>query len=345
MNMMIDRTRRLLALLLKIGLIVGVIVFILLTVLSNLGGNDDTLRESVEGYISDTTGYEAQIETLNMVNFFPTIIFDFENLSLREPGFGGEVARLRAFRFSMSFWDVATRSGRFQNFQIDDLDVQEGVWLPFSAHLEKLSLFEDVRTGQPYLRAQGRIRDQDFTIGMDVVRDDNVFYFPDERPFFMTLGQSELRGVFARDAEKILINDLEIDHADQAVMRGHIEWLFPPQAASAKGQVTFAEHSSSVDFQVLYKDTLAGPSYESVVKSANFIPADIRAGSRLDRFVRGLLALFTEASFDQFFAGILQEINVPDHSQTIDLRNVTVEIKAGEEYPIAFDVIEVLEQE
>ena len=71
-------------LLLKITFGFSAVLLIVLTVMANVGGNSETLRQSIEQFITENTSYNASVGQLNAMKFFPDIILDFEKTELKE---------------------------------------------------------------------------------------------------------------------------------------------------------------------------------------------------------------------------------------------------------------------
>ncbi len=108
--------------------IIGVILFILATALSRLGGNSPVLRESIEEFLTDTTPYTARIGTLNSMRFFPNIAIDITDVQLRggDDGMGETMIRIGAARLVMPFFDALFRPGHFKDIHIENLMAKPG---------------------------------------------------------------------------------------------------------------------------------------------------------------------------------------------------------------------------
>ncbi|MDB5491515.1 MAG: hypothetical protein JWO78_1364 [Micavibrio sp.] len=88
-------------------IIICVLIGISLFALYRAGGKSESLKQTVEKFLSDETGYKAHIGTLNAVSFYPLIGIDVENVVLFSST-QGVAARAGHANFSTSFWSAAS---------------------------------------------------------------------------------------------------------------------------------------------------------------------------------------------------------------------------------------------
>lgn len=101
--------------------------------LSLIGGNSADLKVLIENYLSETTGMQSSIGTLNKFTFYPAMALDAENVSFsrrRESGVAEEVVRIGAIRFSIGFWSAALGKTRFRVLELHDAEMAKGLFLP-----------------------------------------------------------------------------------------------------------------------------------------------------------------------------------------------------------------------
>ncbi len=159
----------------KVILFLGVLLGISLWVLSSLGGNSKALRLGIQDYLADSTGYLAEMGTLNSMSFFPAARLDFFNLALYRPvrkedgaedktettgkdqktsfpqqktmadyfDTGEQVASVKSAKIAMKFWDMFLARRRFIELEITGLNANAGVWLPQAINIESLKVVPD----------------------------------------------------------------------------------------------------------------------------------------------------------------------------------------------------------
>ena len=105
---------------------------VILTILANMGGSNDMLRESVESFVSDTFGKRpASIGVLHKMTFFPSVGVHARNvkvLSKPEEDGGYPVVSIGNVEVFMGFWSVATSQPKFKEMVIEDVSVIKGMF-------------------------------------------------------------------------------------------------------------------------------------------------------------------------------------------------------------------------
>ena len=141
-------------------------------ILGALGGDSDRHREVVEGYLQDITGLEARIGQINSLNFFPTIIIDFENLDMVDVALPIEEQRVEihaddAF-FAVDFRDVIFGSGKFRSIEVNHVQILAGHLMEEAVVVDFLRV-EHVDEGVAFLMGSGMIGERAFTMKVPVL--------------------------------------------------------------------------------------------------------------------------------------------------------------------------------
>ncbi len=151
----------------KILFFVSAFFIIIFTVLANVNGNKKIFKDGIEGYLSSATGYHASVGTLNYAAFFPNIIFDFEDMDLRQKeGDITPVASVKKIQIKLCFFDVMFGNGKFKSLNIEGVSTVPGVFLSKAVKLDSLSVEE--KKGSAILKAVGYIGNDSFMAKTDI---------------------------------------------------------------------------------------------------------------------------------------------------------------------------------
>lgn len=110
------------------------------SVLSLVGGKDDSLKEGLEKFFRDYTGLRTTIGTLNDLQIYPILHMDIENVkaeSLQE----GASSALTARRLvvGMTFWDAVFSRGWIAASRIEEMKAPAGLLAPRALHIDSLA--------------------------------------------------------------------------------------------------------------------------------------------------------------------------------------------------------------
>lgn len=353
-SVILRRSRKIFWLLVKIAAVLAALFLIIITMLANLGGTGDRLKQSAEGYLSNATGYNAQIGQLNAITFFPRLSFDFENVTFSEAEDElavAPVAWLDLMRFSMSFWDVAMGTGRFDAFRFEGLEVLPGVLTPQPLNVDRVSMFLDQQQSNPYVRAEGRVGSAPFVVSMDVGIKNGVFYFPDTRHISIDLGESSLTTIFKMRERFIYFEDIRLTHNSQPVAEGQVN-LTSTSLGGVKldGDIGLKENGSQLSWSIFQNGDMMQNLFQVTINGEEFHNADITKESRLgaltamlldllvmrERFTFPVEKLELSVDFDHFIAAPGAD-PVP-LNEKIEIDNARIVIERGDVYPLSFEV-------
>lgn len=121
----------------------AVLLGIGLFILSRFGGATDGLRTFIERTLSEKTGYEARVETLNSVQFFPLIAIDMDGLSFVRPGTQDQVARVAHVDAQMGFWSAIFAKGDLQALNVRDVVIDRNIVLAEPVALSHVGIVPD----------------------------------------------------------------------------------------------------------------------------------------------------------------------------------------------------------
>lgn len=180
--------------LVKFIFFVAFFFFVIFTVIANLGGNGDDYKHALEEFIGGATGYEARIETLNRLEFFPDVVFDFDGLTLHTlRGAADPVARVDHVDIATRFWDVILQNNYFKNLNIKNLSVEAGI---FSEKPISVSAVDVANLGRDTaLVALGRYGDMSVNLSLLLApHADGTYRADSERRFSLWLDKTYFKG-------------------------------------------------------------------------------------------------------------------------------------------------------
>lgn len=126
---------------LKITFIAAIFLFVILTVLANVGGNSDALKQGVEQFASEQLHRPVQIGTFNEMQFFPDIRIDVADVTVSDSAENKDpVIELGSFVVSIGFFDVAFSTGRIKEMDIQGLKIMQGIYTESAIALDYLRI-------------------------------------------------------------------------------------------------------------------------------------------------------------------------------------------------------------
>ena len=206
-------------------LILGLIVGAGFWALGALGGDSDEHKRIIEEYLGEAVGMVANVEQLNSLNFFPSIIVDFEGLEIapvlegaevEEPSLSEEIevqmlgeVQVRAERVYMAsgFRDVAWRSGKFQALEIVGFEAAAGRLMDQAVAIERAGV-EHESEEVAFFAATGMIGERAFTVRTPVLvygtLPEASYRFDGEHPIVLVMQTGERFGINYVDGAFVL---------------------------------------------------------------------------------------------------------------------------------------------
>ncbi len=158
--------------LLKISFILAAFFLVIITVLANMGGSSDTLKDAVTQFVSESfSGRPAEVDKLVNMSFFPSVGLDVEGIHvLTKPEDGIKIMSVGKLQAYMDFWHVATRKARLKAFYLEDVSAIKGAFLPNEIYIEKVFIDHDIENGIAHLKGNGKVGVHPWTLsaGMQV---------------------------------------------------------------------------------------------------------------------------------------------------------------------------------
>lgn len=190
---------------LNVVFIICVVIFVSLFTLHKVGGNTEHLRQTIEKFLSESSGYRTKVGKLNAVSFYPLIGIDLENVTMEGQGTdagSNVVARFSHINFSTSFWSASSGSS-FRTVDISDAVISPGVIAP--GKIDVARLFIDVAIkGKPKLSFKGKYDNKPMSFIADLAIVPGLlgavyFTFAEPAPFELKVGDMHAEGKILTD--------------------------------------------------------------------------------------------------------------------------------------------------
>ncbi|MEM7651311.1 MAG: AsmA family protein, partial [Pseudomonadota bacterium] len=276
--------------------ILAVILFILLTVLSRLGGNSDVLKGSIEDYLTDATPYSASVTTLNNMNFFPDIIIDVQGVELREGADGtGEAAiRVEAAKVVIPFFDMLFSPGDFKDINVSNITARAGSLHAKPVTLEYLRLKDENENAG--LELKGALGQTAFSglVGVSAsgASGKRTYSLGDEKSVNFDIGRLKLEGTLRNAAlGGLKFENVTLSHGETKALRGNFDFKSSGDDMSLKGQARIEPGKSQLDFDIDVKSQEAAKRVTGRVDSGLIKVSDFNESGAFMKAVNRLSAI------------------------------------------------------
>lgn len=278
---------------------------LILTVLGNIGGNSDELKASIEQYIQSATGYHTTVKTLNAMEFFPDMVFDFEGTALRAtPEDDLPVATIKRVHLITNFWSVMFHTGKVKALYIDQVVAQPGVLGAQAITIDRLHIDDTLPDPeQAALRLNGRVGEQPVSAEIGINKHSKnrwktSYSLALDKGFNFSLGNITLSGTLYSNDNKVTLNDVRLLQNDTEVLTAQ---LYPANDALGNmrltGEIVFPQHGSTLRPDLLLeKDSMKVNknmlSLDGTLIGAPFKPQDFQKDARVHQFLTTLNDIF-----------------------------------------------------
>lgn len=284
----------------KILIFIAIFLFIVFTVMANLGGSSQTLKASIEEYISDVSGYRAQIGTLKRVSFFPMISFDFEDLELSSAR-QGSVAEVQAVSLYMDFFDVMFSTGKFRRIRIEGFEARAGLLLAPPIRVKKLYI-DAQEFEEPFLRLEGNIGDKPVEASMKLERYGSApgraeYRLPAKgRKTTLRIGNAYAETMLNQRYGEFILEDLLVFFEGRPVIEGGAYISLPSEGKSElKADLVFLQRGSAVESAFTFKKLEnRTPLFEGRISAQTLYEADFTKDSPPGRIISHLQDIFAK---------------------------------------------------
>ena len=269
----------------KTAIVLCVIFAILLTVLFNMGGNNDTLKGAIEEYLSTATRYKAEIQTLHKMTFFPTVGINISGVKLTHPQDTEKVISAESANIAIGFWNVILNNHRLKALSINNLELAAGVLTPHPIMIEELAIDENIDS-EPFLKMDGSIGNTDFSGRLDLkprgLGKSRSYTLGEDKQLQISLGDLDLRGLLRpRTMGGLHLKDFILSYDGQETLKGGASFARTSTSTlDINGDLTAPEYNTQaqIDWQV----TFGTPrKIEGDINAQTFAIQDLLPNSRL----------------------------------------------------------------
>ena len=287
--------------LIKWLLILAVLVFILLTALSRMGGSSDVLRETIEDFLTENTPYTAHIIKLNHMYFFPNVVIDVENVELRggDSGTGEAAIRVGSARFAMGFFDLLFQPGKFKHIHMQDFSAQRGSILNKPLKVEYLKIVDE--EGPAHIEVKGAIGEYDVsaTLGLESSgsKGRRKYKIGAERSFEISIANLKAQGTFRNTITGLSkLENFSAHIGETLALRGNLDInLQGEHRHGIKGQLRIEPGKSEFDPNLVLDHSEERPKIFGVIRSEHLVLEDITGDAPLLQLIGELDKIFGSA--------------------------------------------------
>ncbi|MFK7839810.1 MAG: hypothetical protein AB8B83_05710 [Bdellovibrionales bacterium] len=297
----------------KIGFFLAAFIGVVVTVLFNMGGDNETLKGAIEDYISATSGYAARIRTFNKMTFFPNISLSMNDIALVKPNmnamqkwaeneaqkpdnergftpppieFNYPDGKIEHFQVSVGFWDAAFGGAqKIKNLQIRNAEFNGGAIHHKPLNIERLGI-DETADGKAFIGLKGNLGEDEFSGGLDIKavgsQKKPKYKLGEEGAFDFTIGKLEISGIMRpRSLGGMHLRDVRVIHNKEEIVNATFSFI--REAAGnikMKGEFEAIEFGSNGTFDW---NILADKNMQIVgdIEATLINTADFSEGSRI----------------------------------------------------------------
>ncbi|MCB1562438.1 MAG: hypothetical protein KDJ75_02595 [Alphaproteobacteria bacterium] len=285
--------------LMKFVLFAAIFLVVIFTVISKMGGNSPVLKGAIEDFLSDATGYKAEIETLNRMTFFPNISVDVEKVTLRNLETASLAVSVDKARISFGFFDVAFSTGKIRLLDIRGVSAAPGALMDQPVSVEYFSILKDgsAESAKPFLGGKGMIGASafDFRIG---AQESGSVYNPKyalakDEPFQASLGPLSATATLKRPGSgDFLFENFELVRAGTPFTSGDLHIKRRGGTVKFQGQLKFLPSGTRLEPDLVIELGEA-EQISGTLESPVFYLDDIKGGGPFDLLAEDISRIFT----------------------------------------------------
>ena len=153
--------------LVKVTLILGVLLFIGLTLLSRIAGNSEYLQRGVTEFMENSTGMKVAIGEFHYLKLFPNVGIHLEGVQLTDPGTEAVTASATEFQYESGFFDLMFSRNRMSVMSVKDAFVSKTLTGRRNLNISQAGLDTNaLGEGLPGLSASGTWGKDSFAVAM-----------------------------------------------------------------------------------------------------------------------------------------------------------------------------------
>ncbi|MGH1377433.1 MAG: hypothetical protein ACRBB3_01300 [Alphaproteobacteria bacterium] len=267
---------------LKLTFFICAFILVGITVLSNMGGSNDSLKESVERFASNVFGgRKTSVSKLVYMGFFPRIGFDAEGINVMStPEDGHIIAHIGKIQAFMPFWNVVTQTPEITSFYLEDFTTVKGALASKELHIEKMFIDHDLGTQTAKLRGNGKIGVHHWSFAADMEifgkKGNYTFSFEKSFPLVFDIADIHFEGkIVKHDSSYYKLEDFKLSSGDNALEGNIIFSLIGEELLKVKGDVAVSGGKSIVSPDVIFDYSNSPAKISGKVMSDHIVYSDL----------------------------------------------------------------------
>lgn len=252
------KERRFLTGFLKFVFFVIAFFAVMVTILFNMGGSSDMLKQSLEKLISDgLAGRPTRVIKLNRVSFFPSVGADFEKLEVKETMASDDLTvSAEKARLFVTFWSLIVRRLGVKSLYLEDVHIRKGLLGRNALKIEKLFIDHDKGTQKAVLRGNGMLEEYPWTASMDLEVSGSVggytYHIARNRNLKLELGDLRLNALLNEQVNDYMkVGNFSVGMPED-ILKGDLSAsLLEGQILKLSGRLTSGETGSILNPDVL----------------------------------------------------------------------------------------------
>lgn len=200
----------------KVTFFIVAFLLVIFTVMTNMGGSNDTLKEAVEQFLSQSTGYEAKVGTLYKMSFFPSVGVDVGDVTLTHPEGDAQITAERISVF-VGFFDVAFSTGKIKSFSLYDMQASSGSVSRYPLRIDELAIVDEIDDDRAVIRGSGTLGPRKFFLQADMEQHGKKYKFGKKRKAEISIGDLDMEGVFLSHNNNVVVQDIVVGIPEKTV--------------------------------------------------------------------------------------------------------------------------------
>ena len=317
----------------KLAFFVIAFFLVIFTIMANMGGSSNMLREGIEGFASKAFGNRpAKIEKLHNMSFFPSFSVSFEGLKiLPYPESTNEIISIGKMHAKMSFFDMMMSSAKFKSFLIEDFRVKKGMFLQRDLVADKIYIDHDVSKNTSFLKGEGLLGpyNWDMAIGIDASGSGGVYKYrlDGDTDIALHIADLSLEGEIKSQHNKFALVDNIVVSSRDLTLKGQFAISAVAQGiANIRGNLKPEGSNADIHFDINI-DILRKPKQVSgSVKLSDFQDQDLGGQKSVSALIDRFIEIFVHENSLEKYAQNGKTAYFMDHLSSYDY-DLSVEIE------------------
>lgn len=285
----------------KLIFFVTAFFLVIFTIMANMGGSSDMLKEGIESFAGKALGNRpAKIRKLHNMSFFPSFSVSFEDLRVMPyPESRDEVLSIGKLHAKMGFFDMMMSSAKFKAFLIEDLKIKKGFFTQRDILARKIYIDHDIGKSEAFLKGEGTMGpyNWDMALGVDISGYGDAYKFKLDGDTALSLHVADLtiEGEMKSQHNKFALLDNLVMSSRDLTLAGQIIFSAVSQGiVNMRGGLKAEDSSAVINFDMTL-DLFKNPKFISgKVKLSGFQDADFAGQNSVMALIERFVEIFVQ---------------------------------------------------